>query len=249
MEIIPVQTKIITPEDDLLRVIGDFAGPLLQSGDTLAISESVVAIAQGRIVRPEEVCLSFWARLISRFVHPDGSLSSPFAMQVVMEQTGTSRVVAAFCLAALTRLFGRRGDFYRLAGAQAALVDDITGTMPPFDKHIVLGPANPQQVVEDVKRRFRVEAAIIDANDLGRSQVLAATAGVSQEMLLKLFGGNPAGNADQQTPLVIVRKLPPPAPPATSPKRNTGKRDSRVTFSGRPSPTPPPAAAPHGSGH
>lgn len=207
--VIPVATKIITPGDDILEVIASYALPLLQPGDILTVSESVVAIAQGRIFRPEQVRPGFWARFCSRFVHPDGSLSSPFAMQVIMNEEGTLRTVAAFWISILTHLvLGRKGDFYRLAGTQAALVDDVTGNMPPFDKHIVLGPSHPEQVVKSIKKRFRVEAAIIDANDLGRTRILAATPGADRSLLLQVFSKNPAGNADQQTPLVIVRQSP-----------------------------------------
>jgi hypothetical protein len=124
-----------------------------------------------------------------------------------MNEEGTLRTVIAFILSSLSRvLFRRKGDFYRLAGEQAALIDDITGTVPPFDKYIVLGPQEPEKVVADIKKHFGVEAAIIDANDLGNSQVLAATKGVNINLLLRVFKKNPAGNADQQTPLVIVRK-------------------------------------------
>ena len=61
-------------------------------------------------------------------------------------------------------------------------------------------------MVAAIKERFGIEAAIIDANDLGRSQILAATEGVDHRLLLRVFKKNPAGNADQQTPLVIVRR-------------------------------------------
>ena len=37
-----------------------------------------------------------------------------------------------------------KGIFYRLAGKQARLIDDITGTTPPYDKSIVLGPKDSQ---------------------------------------------------------------------------------------------------------
>ncbi len=128
-------------------------------------------------------------------------------MQVIMNESGALRTVFSFCTATLTRLvLGRRGDFYRFAGQQASLIDDITGNMPPFDKHIVLGPRPPEKVVADIKSRFGVETVIIDANDLGRTKILAATPGASRTLLLKVFKSNPAGNADQQTPLVIVRK-------------------------------------------
>jgi hypothetical protein len=76
----------------------------------------------------------------------------------------------------------------------------------PFDKYIVLGPQHPEKVVVAIKKRFGVEAAIVDANDLGTTQILAATKGANTELLLRVFKDNPAGNADEQTPLVIVRK-------------------------------------------
>ncbi|MGD0621982.1 MAG: coenzyme F420-0:L-glutamate ligase [Thermacetogeniaceae bacterium] len=207
LEVIPLQTKIITPEDRLLKVVADYAGPHLRSGDILVLAESVVAITQGRLVRPEQVKPTPWALALARFVNQDGSLSSPYAMQVIMNESGALRTLLAFCAAAATRLvFGRRGDFYRFAGQQASLVDDVTGNMPPFDKHIVLGPSHPEQVVAEIREQFGVEAAIIDANDLGRTRILAATSGAGQKLLLKAFRANPAGNADQQTPIVIIRK-------------------------------------------
>lgn len=207
VQVIPVQTKIVTPDDDLLEVISEYCGPLLQKGDILVAAETMVAITQGRLIRPENVKPGIWALLISQFIHQDGSLSSPFALQAVMNEEGTFRVVAAFIVSVFTRVFLRRkGDFYRLAGEQAALVDDITGTTPPFDKYIVMGPKEPEKVVAAIKERFGIEAAIVDANDLGRANILAATKGVDQKFLLRIFKKNPAGNADQQTPLVIVRR-------------------------------------------
>lgn len=207
VQAIPVYTKLVTPNDDLLEVIDTYVSPKLHKGDILVVAETVVAISQGRLIRPENVKPGVWALLISQFVHQDGSLSSPFALQAVMNEDGTLRTVMAFMIGSLTRTFLRRkGDFYRLAGQQAALIDDITGTVPPFDKYIVLGPRNPEKVATAIKKRFGVEAAIIDANDLGRSQILAATKGVNIKVLLRVFKKNPAGNADEQTPFVIVRK-------------------------------------------
>jgi len=207
VQVIPVQTKLVTPDDDLLEVISEYCGPLLQKGDILVAAETMVAISQGRLIRPENVKPGRCALFISQFIHQDGSLSSPFALQAVMNEEGTLRVIAAFIVSVFSRVFLRRkGDFYRLAGKQAALVDDITGTVPPFDKYIVMGPKEPEKVVAAIKERFGIEAAIIDANDLGRSQILAATEGVDHRLLQRVFKKNPAGNADQQTPLVIVRR-------------------------------------------
>lgn len=203
---IPVQTHILTPRDDLTEVVRRYAGPLVGPDVVVTISESAVAIVQRRYLNPDEVRPGFCARLVARFVDRQGSLSSPYALQAVMNEEGTFRVTAAFFLGLLSRLLLRRkGDFYRLAGPQAALVDDVTGTLPPFDKYIVMGPAHPQQVVDRIRQAVGVEAAIVDVNDLGGVRILAATRRVDHRVLTETLRSNPAGNDDEQTPIVVVR--------------------------------------------
>jgi hypothetical protein len=81
----------------------------------------------------------------------------------------------------------------------------VTGTLPPYDQFIVLGPEQPQKVVEDIKAQTGLEVAIVDVNDLKRVKVLAATAGVSESLLNAVLIDNPAGNAAEQTPIVLIR--------------------------------------------
>ncbi len=50
-----------------------------------------------------------------------------------------------------------------------------------------------------------LEAAIVDVNDLKRVKVLAATAGASEALLNQALLHNPAGNAAEQTPVVLIR--------------------------------------------
>ncbi len=58
----------------------------------------------------------------------------------------------------LAKLVGRNGVFYQLAGEQAALIDDVTGTMPPFDKNLVYGPHDPNGVAEAINNDWGVTA-------------------------------------------------------------------------------------------
>ncbi len=202
---IPVRTHILTPRDDLVDVVRTYALPLCRRDSVVTIAESAVAIVQRRYYNPDDIRPSLWARAVARFVDRCGSLSSPYALQAVMNEEGTLRVTTAFVLGTLSRLLLRRkGDFYRLAGAQAALVDDVTGTLPPFDKYIVMGPARPQEVVDEIGRALHVEAAIVDANDLGLVAVVAATRRVDERALVEALRSNPAGNDDEQTPIVVV---------------------------------------------
>lgn len=207
IEVIPIKTHVITKKDNIIEVIKKYAGPLMSKGDIITIAETVLAISQGRYMRPDEVHPSLAARTISRFINQDGSLSSPYALQVVMNEEGKVRVVSAFVIGSLCqKLFGMQGVFYRLAGAQASLVDDITGTMPPFDKFIILGPRQPKKIVQEIKKRLGVDVAIIDANDLGRTKIVAFTGGIDKKLLEAVFRKNPAGNADQQTPIVLIKR-------------------------------------------
>lgn len=204
--LLAVRTHVITPADDLLQVIRTYAGKRLQKGDILAISSKVVAITQGRLVRPDSLHPSWAARAMARFIDQNGSLSSPFAMQAVIREQGVLRMGLAFLAGGLSRLVLRRkGDFYRIGGLPARAIDDVTGNMPPFDKHIILSPAHAQTVAEKVQAEFGVDCAIVDANDLGKAEILGATAGVPQAEVLAIFRKNPWGNADERTPLMILR--------------------------------------------
>jgi hypothetical protein len=92
-----------------------------------------------------------------------------------------------------------------LAGEQARLVDDVTGTLPPYDQFIVLGPENSQALVNQIFQETGLKAAIVDVNDLKKVAILAKTADTSAEILNQALLRNPAGNAAEQTPLVLIR--------------------------------------------
>jgi hypothetical protein len=208
VEVIPLKTDLLVPGDDIVEVARqalDAAGITPERSDILAIAESPLAITQGRIVDIDDVKPGLWARALCRFFHFDSSLSTPYAAQVAMNEVGTLRFVLAFVLAAPTRLLGRHGDFYRLAGRQAAWMDDIPGTMPPFTQHIILGPEDPQGVSRKVANALSCKAAVVDANDLGRVEILGTSSFVDRKLLLEAMRPNPAGNDDEQTPIVLVR--------------------------------------------
>ena len=78
-------------------------------------------------------------------------------------------MLAALLLGILARLIGMRGVFYRLVGPAATALDDLTGTLPPYDHFIVLGPNNCQAVVDAVADRTGLRAAIVDVNNLSGS--------------------------------------------------------------------------------
>lgn len=205
-EIIPVPTRILTDKDDIVDIMEKYAKGKIGPNDVISVAESVVAITQGRITRPEELELCFLARVLCRFIPEAGSLASPYGMQALMDVEGKWRVFFAFIIGTLAKVFGKSGVFYKLGGEQTALIDDVTGTMPPFDKHIVYGPENPSEVVKTIKERLGCFGAVIaDVNDLKRSRIVGVTEGTDGEQVARLLIDNPFGNASQKTPIVIIK--------------------------------------------
>ena len=180
IELVPVKTRILTHKDDIVDVIQHYAKEQLGLGpdDVVSVAESVVAITQGRAVRPEDLKPSFWAKLLSRLFPQEGSIASWHGMQALINAEGTPRV----------------------------LFDDVTGTMPPYDKYIVYGPHDPNGVAEAIKKATGCYgAAVADVNDLKRAAVLGVSKGVDPKVLEKMLIDNPFGNASQKTPIVIIR--------------------------------------------
>jgi hypothetical protein len=62
-------------------------------------------------------------------------------------------------------------------------------------------------VVNTLQKETGLGAAIVDVNDLKAVKILAATSGLSTALIEQALRGNPAGNADEQTPLVLIRPL------------------------------------------
>ncbi|NJM95550.1 MAG: F420-0:Gamma-glutamyl ligase [Acaryochloridaceae cyanobacterium CSU_5_19] len=206
-QVLPIPTHLLTQLDTCTEVVQRYVSPQAQSGDIVTLGETPVAIMQGRLFHPSDIQPGWVATRLCYFFLPTSSLATACGLQTLVNIEGPLRVFLAFVVSAIARLLGQHGMFYRLAGEQARLIDDVTGTLPPFDQFIILGPENPQQVVNQIKAETGLEAAIVDVNDLKRVKILAATDQVSFPFLEEALRSNPAGNADEQTPVVLVRPL------------------------------------------
>lgn len=203
--IYPVKTHLLTDSDDFASVIKRYAGDFLQAGDIVVIAESPIAIVEGRFKHPSNVNAGWWARRLCYFVPSKGSLSSPYGMQCAIDQIGAFRFVSAMFAGALMKVIGKNGWFYTLAGMESELIDDLTGTIPPYDQYIVLGPENPEKFVYDLKNKIGVDVAIADANDLKKARILACTMPEAEGKIRNWMLNNPAGNSSEQTPIVVIR--------------------------------------------
>lgn len=206
--VLPIRTHLLGPLDSTVDVLRTYAGNLLKPGDVLTIGETPVAVIQGRYAHPATVEPGWLARLLCRAFHPTSSLATACGLQTLIDQVGPTRVLVAWILGFGLKLIGSPGGFYRLAGSQARLIDDVTGTTPPYDQTIVLGPADPERICQEAADALGVAVAIVDVNDLGRVKVLASSRDCDEALLHRALRPNPAGNANERTPLVLVRPRP-----------------------------------------
>lgn len=206
LQVAPVRTHLLTPVDDPVEVVKHYVGPHLLPGDVLAIGESPLAVMQGRFRHPAEVRVSKLTGRLCYFLSGEGSVGTGPGLQTLVDQFGSTKVVWALLRGLGGKLAGRDGDFYRTLGEQSRLIDDVTGTLPPYDRFLVLGPADADRVARDIQAATGLEVAIVDANDLGGVDVVGATPGLDEATLKLALRRNPAGNGDESTPLVLIRR-------------------------------------------
>jgi hypothetical protein len=207
-DVLPIRTHLLTHLDDPVEIVRRYVLPNSRPGDVVTIGESPLAIMQNRFHHPATVNPGWLARRLCYLFMPTASLATACGLQTLIDISGAWRVGFAFAMGAIAKVLRKPGVFYQLAGDQARLIDDVTGTIPPYDQFIVLGPADSQAVVNQIQSETGLPAAIVDVNDLGAVKILAASSGVSTQFLKQALGKNPAGNANEQTPIVLIRPMP-----------------------------------------
>lgn len=209
---IPIKTRLVSPEDDIVAVVTEFATPSLQAGDALFVTEKIVAITQGRSYPIESVVPRKLATFLAKYVTkmPSGiGLGMPETMEMALRECGTPRILLAAGVAAVTKPFGRRGDFYRIAGPKARGIDGPTdGTIPPYNSQVVLAPDKPGKVALEIQRALgvAVDVLIVDINDIGGNILGSTMSRADENTIVRVLKDNPLGQGHQSTPLGVIRK-------------------------------------------
>ena len=208
---IPIRTRVVLPGDQLDPFITEYAGPVVRDGDILFVTEKIVAITQGRSYTLDEIQPRPLARFLSKYVTRTSygiGLGMPETMEMALRECGTPRILFAAAVSAVTKLLGRRGDFYRIAGDKARAIDGPTsGTIPPYNKAVVLGPERPAEVAARLKALLGVDAevAVVDINDIGGNILGSTLDKPGEQRLVRILSDNPLGQGHQSTPLGVIR--------------------------------------------
>lgn len=210
----PVRTHLVTPADDAVEVVLRYVNPLPDGVLFVAVSERMVAITQGRSYPMSEIRPSRLARFLVKFVTRPGygiGLGTPETMELAIREVGRPRILFAAAASAVTKPFGVHGLFYRLAGPQAGAIDGPTQyTIAPYNQAATLGPRDPHGAARALAEALEVPVAVIDANDAG-CNVLGASSGLDKRFVSRCFLDNPLGQASEQTPIAVVRRVDWPA--------------------------------------
>jgi F420-0:gamma-glutamyl ligase-like protein len=209
---IPIRTRVVMPGDDLDAFILEYAKDAVQPGDLLFVTEKIVAITQGRSfkldsIKPRKLAL-FLSKYVTRTPYGIG-LGMPETMEMALRECGTPRILFAAAVSAVTKAFGRKGDFYRIAGDKARAIDGPTkGTIPPYNQAVVLGPERPREVAARLKSLLGIDldVAVVDINDLGGNILGSTMDKAGEKRLVAILKDNPLGQGHESTPLGIVRR-------------------------------------------
>jgi asparagine synthase (glutamine-hydrolysing) len=227
----PIKTELFAKGDDYASKITQevvlFRKQLLEKKSELSdnrwfaiVSEKIVAISQGRSYFIWDINPTFWGKTLSKFVTrtPYGiGLGSPWTMQLAINEVGLPRILFAALASIVTKPFGVKGVFYRIAGRTVASIDGPTEySLYPSNVSAKLGPKNPDKAAQKIRKVLESQLSqgerslfdgvvIIDANDLGRDILGNATAFADKE-IADIMRDNPMGQGSEQTPVVMAFK-------------------------------------------
>ncbi|MBQ2671900.1 MAG: F420-0--gamma-glutamyl ligase [Clostridia bacterium] len=209
-----IQTHFVKQGESYLELINKYVVPFYEKGDVLSISEKVISMCQNNTVSKKDVKLGFWAKFLSKFASSNNrgvAMDEPYKLQLAINLAGLPRILLASFCSAVTKLFGMKGVFYKIAGND---IDGIDGFYmhSSFDVYhdiALLNPKNPDKVCSEIENAFNVQCMIVDANDFGVN-ILGRSKGIeslSDEFLISLVKDNPAGQSDELTPFILIKNV------------------------------------------
>lgn len=206
-----IKTRFVKQGEDYIELFREYVSPIYEEGDIVSSSEKIISLCQNRVVKREDIKIGFWAKFLSKFAsHPDTGVGvgETIKMQYAINKVGLLKVLWASFASAVTKLFGKRGVFYKIVG------QDVSG-LDGFYDHIwseyrdigIENPAEPDKVCNEIKEALGISCMIVDANDLGQ-ELLGTSDDITdrKEELLAMIKDNPAGQGREQTPIVLIRK-------------------------------------------
>ena len=125
-----------------------------------------------------------------------------------INECGAWKVLWAAICAGFGKLVGKHGIFYDMVGMEVTGLDGFyPDVFPVYGDYGIRIPENPSGVCNEIFEKTGVRAMIVDANDLTRDILgKADCVTLTDEQLCEIIRDNPAGQDDQCTPFILIRK-------------------------------------------
>ena len=207
-----IHTHFVEVGEDYNELVERYVKPLWQEGDILAIAEKIVSLCQNNVIPKKDVKVSGLAKFLSRFATQHNSagigVGDVYKMQYAIDINGGAKVFFAAVCAGFGKLVGKKGIFYDMVGDE---VRGLDGFYP--DVFTIYGefgiplPKDPVGVCNEIHKKTGIETIIIDANDFTRDILgKCDSVNLTDEQLCEIIRDNPAGQDDQCTPFILIRK-------------------------------------------
>lgn len=207
----PIRTHFIQRGENYLAVLQKYVLPRYQTGDLVVISEKMISICQNNVLEIKNIKISRLTRWLATKVEqtPAGeAMGNPYKLQTAVNLVGWPRILFAAATSVIgKKVFHRHGWFYLIAGREVAGIDGVCAdAFKEYLDLIILNPRQPNLVCQQVYEQLGMSCALVDANDLG-VEILGMSPDLKNKLYLKsLIADNPAGQSNEQTPLILIRK-------------------------------------------
>ena len=207
-----IQTRFIRENENYIDLMREYVQGIYQEGDLVSISEKIISICQHRIIRREEIKIGGWAKFLSRFAdrgnHGGYGVGMPINMQYAIDKVGLLRVLWASAAAGIGKLFGKKGVFYAITGQEVSGLDGFyDGAWEDYRDIGIESPYKSGAVCNEIRSKLGISCMIVDSNDFGQV-ILGKSDDVQweEEVLREMIQDNPAGQGQQLTPMILIRK-------------------------------------------
>ena len=95
-----------------------------------------------------------------------------------------------------------------VAGYRAAGIDGpCDHTIPPYNKHIVLTPLDPDLTAAGISKMLSgATVLIVDVNDIG-ANIIGSSGEIDRDLMINILRQNPLGQSRESTPMGILRQI------------------------------------------
>ena len=207
-----IKTRFVKQGENYIEIFKEYVSPIYEEGDIVSSSEKIISLCQNRVIKREDLKIGFWAKFLSKFACRKNrggyGVGMPINMQYAINKVGLLRVIFASIAGGITKLFGVKGVFYKIAGREVSGLDGFyDGAWKEYKDIGIELPENPNLVCKEIKDKLGITCMIVDSNDfgqeiLGKSEDLT----LSEEELKGLIKDNPAGQGQELTPIILIRE-------------------------------------------